>query len=266
VTAPVEGLKRSGPDPLSLQVRDHLLDTIRRGVYPPGERLPSERVLARTLAVSRLTLRVALNELAAEGVVQASVGRGWFVTRTVSEPPGALMSFTRMVRAAGMTPSNSVIHSEIRVATAAEAEALGLSPGAELVDLSRIRLINDEPAAVEHARFVIADAAGLLAEDLVNGSLYDLMEQRGTSPTTAEFAISARVADERLAPLLAVTEGTPLLVLDQVTRDAAGTAFELVEEIYRVDRYRFRGAFHAQGAAMATALPELVGVPGSAPG
>ena len=246
-------------------MRDHLFDLIRKQVYAPGQRLPSERELARTLSISRLTLRVALNELADEGVVQSSVGRGWFVSRTVSEPPGALMSFTRMVRAAGLTPSNRVIHAGLRPATEAEGRALEWAVSRKLVDITRVRLIDGEPAAVDHSRLRVRDGQGLLRENLVDRSLYDLVEARGTVPTSADFTISARVADERLAALLEVAEGTPLLALDQVTRDQTGRVFELVEEIYRVDRYRFRGVFHRDGTLTSSASPEVLDRSGDSP-
>ena len=52
---------------------------IATGEYEPGQRLPSQLELARTYEVTLMTLRQALAELAAEGLVEASHGRGTFV-------------------------------------------------------------------------------------------------------------------------------------------------------------------------------------------
>lgn len=68
---------------------ERLLQAIRLGVVPPGERLPPGRELAARLGVSRVTLREALGTLAAEGYLESRRGRygGTFVQTTL--PSGA---------------------------------------------------------------------------------------------------------------------------------------------------------------------------------
>lgn len=70
------------------QIAERLADDIRSGVLAPGERLPSERELARTLEVSRASVREALASLALQGVVETRHGAGTFVVGLPpSEPP-----------------------------------------------------------------------------------------------------------------------------------------------------------------------------------
>jgi DNA-binding FadR family transcriptional regulator len=70
------------------QIAERLADDIRSGVLVPGERLPSERDLARTLEVSRASVREALASLALSGVVETRHGAGTFVLGLPpSEPP-----------------------------------------------------------------------------------------------------------------------------------------------------------------------------------
>jgi DNA-binding FadR family transcriptional regulator len=70
------------------QIAARLADDIRSGVLAPGERLPSERDLARTLEVSRASVREALASLALQGVVETRHGAGTFVVGLPpSEPP-----------------------------------------------------------------------------------------------------------------------------------------------------------------------------------
>jgi len=66
------------------QIAERLADDIRAGALVPGERLPSERDLARTLEVSRASVREALASLALQGVVETRHGAGTFV---VGPPP-----------------------------------------------------------------------------------------------------------------------------------------------------------------------------------
>ena len=66
------------------QIAERLAADIRSDLYAPSERLPSERELARTLEVSRASVREALASLALQGVVETRHGAGTFV---VGAPP-----------------------------------------------------------------------------------------------------------------------------------------------------------------------------------
>jgi DNA-binding FadR family transcriptional regulator len=74
--------------PLQLyeQVAERLAADIRAGVLAPGERLPSERDLARTFEVSRASVREAIASLQLQGVVETRKGAGTFVA---ARPPAA---------------------------------------------------------------------------------------------------------------------------------------------------------------------------------
>jgi GntR family transcriptional regulator len=56
-----------------------LRGAIERGEYKAGDRLPSERVLAAEQEAGRTTVRLVLAKLAAQGLIQAEHGRGYFV-------------------------------------------------------------------------------------------------------------------------------------------------------------------------------------------
>src|SRR5437870_9325921 len=65
--------------PIYKQIADQLRSAIQSGEYPPGEALPSEAALSGTFAVTRMTVRQALDVLKAEGLVRSEHGRGVFV-------------------------------------------------------------------------------------------------------------------------------------------------------------------------------------------
>jgi DNA-binding FadR family transcriptional regulator len=67
------------PRQLYEQVAEQLASDIRAGRFAPGERLPSERDLARTLEVSRASVREAIASLQVQGVVETRKGSGTFV-------------------------------------------------------------------------------------------------------------------------------------------------------------------------------------------
>jgi|SRR5580658_5545892 DNA-binding transcriptional regulator YhcF (GntR family) len=69
--------------PLYLQLRDHLRRSILDHNLPAGAKLPSTRLLAKNLAISRNTVVNAYEALAAEGLVTGAIGSGTRVTSTI---------------------------------------------------------------------------------------------------------------------------------------------------------------------------------------
>lgn len=73
---PVKPIK---PKRVADEVAQQLTELIYRGFLKPGERLPSERELARQLQVSRPTVREAINQLTVMNLVEQRHGQGTFV-------------------------------------------------------------------------------------------------------------------------------------------------------------------------------------------
>src|SRR5215212_6867407 len=155
---------QQGAQPLYHRVYREIAEGIEGGVLGPGDRLPSERALCEQLGVSRATVRRAVEELIADGLVETR-GRGSFVTgEALVEPPNTLMSLSELGRSRGLEASSRVLAAEVRPATIDEAEAFGIAPGAELFELQRLRMLDGLPISIDHNRVplrVVADAAGL---------------------------------------------------------------------------------------------------------
>ena len=229
-------------DPLHRQVRDAIAEHVAAGMWRPGQRLPSERRLCETFGVSRVTVRRALGSLVAAGVLEVAPGRGWFVaTGPLSEPPNLLLSFTAMARARGLEPTAIVREHEVRRATIDEAESLGVAPGAELVHLERVRLLDGIPVAVDRSLVPLVRCPALASTDFTTASLYEVLrEEAGLVPSLAETTVEAEAAGDELAELLDLTASWPVLVTTQTTYDQHQRPLEASRIVYRGDRYRFR--------------------------
>ncbi len=86
--------------PLYRQIFDTLSEQIRAGQLPPGERVPSEKEIARQFGVSRITSKRALEMLAAEGRITRVPGKGSFVAEPIaasSDPTGAAGSLIALI-------------------------------------------------------------------------------------------------------------------------------------------------------------------------
>jgi GntR family transcriptional regulator len=224
------------------QTHRRLGDALRRGAYPPGSRLPGERDLAGSLGVSRSTLRLALGMLAEEGWLERSSQRGWFVRHDmVGEPPSTLQSFSEMARARGLRPRSKVLLHRVRPAVFEEAERLGVAPASRVLELRRLRSLDEVPVCVDASVVVLARAPGLAEADLEDRSLYDTLEQDcGLRIARSSYTVRAEAVDADTAGLLGVEPGAPVLIGEETTYTADGTPVLAGRMVYRSDAYRFQ--------------------------
>jgi GntR family transcriptional regulator len=230
-------------------VARELAAEIRRRTLDPGDRLPSERELSRRLGASRVTIRRALGLLRQSGLVAPSGTRGWFLLQTSLGEPNALMSFSEMATARGLTPTAHVIQTGTRGADVEEAGSLRVAPGTPLFELERVRLLDGIPVGVDHSRIVAARAPSTSSHDFSRDSLYAVLESDGVIPTRSEYVLHAGVADRHLAGLLGVAEGVGVLVAEAVTFDERDRPFELSRTRFLGDRYRFQTTLFRRGLA-----------------
>jgi GntR family transcriptional regulator len=236
-------------EPLYLQVKKAIAADISERKLRPSERLPSERRICQAFGVSRVTARRALRALVEDGVIESAAGRGWFVANgPIGEPRNVLQSFSAMARARGLEPTARVLRQLVRPATIDEAEALEVVPGADLLDLERLRLLDELPVAVDWSRLPLSRVPGLEATDFETASLYaTLQESFGVVPTCADYGLEAGGADEETSSLLGLKPGAPVLVASATTYGQDGRPIDLGRIVYRGDRYRFRTRLFSGG-------------------
>jgi GntR family transcriptional regulator len=226
-------------------------------MFAPGVRLPGERVLAAQLSVSRETLRQALKQLAADGVLHAFPQRGWFVTtNTVSDPPNVLQSFTDMARARGLRPTSVVLHSATRPATLEEADRLSLAPTSPVLEVRRLRCLDEIPIAVGRTVVSLQRAKELDKVDLTDASLYALLESVcGIKVVRSEYSVRAAGAALDVADLLRLEPGAPVMVGDDITYDINDAPVLCGQVVYRGDAYEFRATLYRPNSPTRKTLP-----------
>jgi GntR family transcriptional regulator len=107
-------LRRRADEPAWAQIEAQLAERIESGGLQAGERLPPERELARSLGVSRMTVRQALGALARRGLVERGVGRGTVVRAHVARVEGRVISVDDR-RVVVEVPEGSALHPGSRV-------------------------------------------------------------------------------------------------------------------------------------------------------
>lgn len=230
---------------------DQLAREIAQGTISPGHRLPSERSLAQALGYTRLTVRRALKLLAQRGMLEPDDRRGWCARRApgpMTEPLNTLMGFTQMARLRGLVASSRVLAVTERDATLDEAESLRVAAGSPLMDLSRLRLLDDRPTAIEQVRMPVRRIRWPAGFDFT-GSVYEALESQGVIPTRADAFVEVADAIQSDSELLGVAVGRGLLRMSCVTFAADGLPISLETSRYHPDRFRFRATLERRPAA-----------------
>jgi DNA-binding GntR family transcriptional regulator len=238
---------RRGEIPHYQRVRAVLVDRITSGEYRPGDRLPSEAVLADDLGVHRLTVRRALDELSREGRLRARQGAGTFVS---PRPDPIAISIP-------LTPEE--FSGSVRTMLRSQGQAyrdilLGSREDDDPVVRRELRLPVAQLCRVESAlevdgeRWVVSTAWG--PEDRLrdladrwreSDGLYGLLLDRGGHPLRYVWrTFAAEAASGEDAAVLGIRPGAPVLVREGLTADEDGRPVLLVRRRARADRVRYR--------------------------
>ncbi len=230
---PLDG---KGNLPLYQELQRALRRAIDSRLLGPDDALPSERDLAADFAVSRITVRKALDGLVADGLLVRRQGAGNFVSARVDKNFAMLTSFSEDMRARGRTPRSVWLKRAAGSVTPEEALALRLSPGTPVFRFHRIRYADDAPMALEYAT-VLRDCLPSL--DAVETSLYEALEQKGNRPVRALQRLRAVLLTAEQAKLLKAQERDAGLLVARVGYLKDGRAVEFSQSYYRGEIYDF---------------------------
>lgn len=225
--------------PRYVQLRRRLEDGIRDGVLAPNSSLPPEREMAQLTDLSRVTVRKAIQELAAEGLIEQRQGSGSFVRRAeprVEQSLSHLTSFTEDMNRRGMETTSTWLERGIFMPSPEEMIALGLGSSDQVSRIVRIRLAGGRQMALERASLPL----DVLPNPLdVTTSLYEVLQAGGVRPVRAVQKISAVNIPAREAELLGVAEGTAGLKIERTSYLESGRVVEYTRSLYRGDAYDF---------------------------
>ena len=239
-------LDRGDPLPLYFQLREALLRDVEERGLQPGDRLPTEVELEQRYGVSRTTIRQALGQLEAEGLVRRVQGKGTFLGTPKIQHVPVLASFSELLRSQGYDPSHRLLESSVGEAPAEVVEDLGLEPGEVCRYLRRLFLADDDPLGLAETWLPVSALGG--HEDLLengaieDGSLYDILQSPpiGLSLHRAVETISPGLATRDQAALLGCEPGSPLLVIVRITSTLEERPVEWTRLLFAGDRYEYR--------------------------
>jgi len=220
------------------QIKADLERRLAEGEF--DERFPTDRVLVEEYGVSRHTVREAVRELQAAGLITRRRGKGSFRTpASHAQPLGTIYSLFRSIEAAGESPLSVVLAREERQDESV-AKVLGLEQDAPLFHLERVRLSDRTPLAVDHVWMPLHLGPALLEVDFTSTAFYTELRSRcGIVPERGVEVSRATAVDAETAARLGIDEGAPVFEVERRTwyQDAP---LEWRVTVVRGDRYAFR--------------------------
>lgn len=231
-------LNADSTEPLHLQLREHLRAQILNHSLPPGTSLPSEAQLQVRFGVSRSVVRQALGALEMDGLILRGRGRGSTVAprrehhRLIHEISG----LSTQVAGTGASVGTEVLSFAVQPADAVTA-VLGTS---QVLSVERLRSADGVPIAVIHTWLPLPRFSPLTAGDLTDASLHAVMKSKfDVGIVSGKRQIRAVPGDEHLMSLLALEEGSPVLLLEGTSYDADGNAVEVFSTWHHPDHVVF---------------------------
>ena len=221
-----------------IMIYEELKKEIINGEFQIGETFPSEPELQTRFGASRITVRHSVQMLVDDGYLQRIIGIGTVVSsRKSSLQLQSLMSFSEENKD---SESTILSYDTDLKPTAFVSSKLKLSKDLSVSFQERLRWMNQIP--IGYQKVYCPQFVGLTEEELENPtiSLYQLLKEKGYVVKDAEETIESIVADETYAKYLHIEEGSPLLLIQRVTKDEKERIVEYAEIIYRGDMYRYK--------------------------
>lgn len=230
------------PKPQYQKLKHYILHHITNGDWPPLSRVPSENELVTTFGVSRMTVNRALRELTDAGVVTRVQGVGSFVAGPKAE---SAMFEVRSIRdeilARGQAHTVQILICESVSARPATARQFGLPGDSNLYHSRLLHLADGVPLQLED-RFVNPICAPDYLDIDFQKEIPHQYLMRTAPLQRTEHVIEAEAATKRLARVLDLQPGDPLLTLSRRTW-SRGHVASFVRLTHPAGKYRFVGAF-----------------------
>lgn len=214
--------------PIWRDIHTTLLGEITAGRYHTGDKLPTEKELSLRFGVNRHTVRRALAELTAEGVVYVRRGSGAYVAQgMVDYKLGARVKFSQNITELGRTPHHVLVAAVTVAADEVAARHLAVKTGAPLTVLETLNQVDDLPLVVSRSLFPSARFPDLVEQFQECGSISAALRRYGvTDYRRAWTRITARAPSRALAMQLRQIETQPVLHVECLNLDMSGQPIE----------------------------------------
>ena len=237
-----------------------LRERLALGEFGDTGAMDSEAQLGSRYAVSRPTVRKALELLRDEGLVESRHGAGWFVTGSAFHQRLAIGTFrhaSSAVADAGKSIERRVVEFGFRPAPLSLAAALATAEGDDLLHARSVRTVDGEGLDVVREWVPAGIAGSVSRDDATTPGIWETLRRQGHRIVTVRQTVTAGLASDADAGLLGVTAGDPLLLVRRVAVAADATPIALSDHRYLAQRFALEVEFNSGPATAASETPGL---------
>ncbi len=234
--------------PLYARVQQALVDRLIAGNWRPGTMLPSEFAIAEELGVSQGTVRKALDEMTALGLLVRKQGRGTFVAE--AEDTSILFRFYRLTRDDASTalaapaasfPDSTYLSQVCGTATSKEQEVLGLNASDKVWRFERVRSDHVEPILWESLVLPVSRFPSIDETTQLPNNVYQFYgNEHGIIVARVEEKLRAVIAPPNIVSALGLESGAPMLEIDRRAIALDGQIVEWRTSLCRSDTIHYR--------------------------
>lgn len=204
-----------GTLPLHAQLENLIKDKILNGDYAMDTLLPSERKMAETYGINRLTVRAALKNLQNEGLVSTIHGKGNYVRSVKMKVSfSAIRGFGAQLKDQGVAHINKVLSAGKTPANYDLSKCFGVEKGTPLFRLTRARYGNGSPIAIDDTYFLYDAVRDVENIDFAVNSLYQTFDENGITLSTAQQILSIYTLHGENASVLDLPEGAAVFCIN----------------------------------------------------
>lgn len=227
---------------LRAQVRESLRQQIHDGQWRTGDRLPSESELMQTHAVSRITVRHALADLVAEGLIERVHGKGSFVAPgTIRQDLSRLQGLAEALEQQGRSVSTQVLSLRKHSPNAQVRQILNLAPDQTCMLLHTLRFAGEQVLSENHTWIHPHVAQGLSAQAIAHADLLTLYENnQGIRVARAAVNIQAALASQTQCERLQLTPPSAVLQVERTIYTFADQPLHHECSIYHPKTFSYR--------------------------
>ncbi len=216
---------------------DAIISEINSGILSPNEQFYTENKLTERFEVSRVTVRKAIDSLVEQGYLIRIPGKGVFVSDYIKKQLNGVVSFYKSTILRGDEPSTKLYELTLMEPNPYVMKKLNLIESYEKVwFIRRLRLTNGFSMIYEESYFVNS-IVGTITEEMASNSIFNKLREK-IKIQYAVQEIDAILADEKLADILGVIVGFPLLRVTMIFYDENDVPFELSVNYHRTDRVK----------------------------
>jgi GntR family transcriptional regulator len=241
----------ANPIPKYLQIASWLKECVQSGKYTEGGKLPSELELSAMCAVNRNTLRQAIANLVAAGILRKEKGMGTFVA---SATPIALKhkleqitSFKDDLLEIGIREKTILLEKSIKDANDKVARTLNLKSNSKVVVVQRLRTGNNIPFIYEESYLPADMFHNILGMDLTTSMYQIISEQFNVVLDRCQQTLQAINLTGKIARYLDLAPHAAGLYMESLTYNESNIPVEMLCSYYRGDKYIFEvelGQYH----------------------